>query len=119
MDAAPETGPPLHIGTAEHFRWLGWVVKALLVLNLLDAILTLIWIGTGAAEEANPLLAELVVHHPILFVMAKLGLVGGASFLLWRHRYRPLAVVAIFGSFGLYYAILVHHLGYVGYLLRQ
>ena len=113
----PSRPAPASIGTREHFRWLGWVVKAALVLNLLDAVFTLVWVGSGVAEEANPLLAELVVERPVLFVVTKLTLVSGASWLLWQNRDRPLAVAAIFLSFGVYYAILVHHLGYLGFLL--
>ncbi|MDJ0789356.1 MAG: DUF5658 family protein [Myxococcota bacterium] len=112
----PRTASP-SIGTREHYRWLEWVVRAALVLNLLDALFTLVWVGSGVAEEANPLLAELVTERPVLFVVTKLTLVGGASWLLWRHRDRPLAVAAIFLSFGVYYAILVHHLGYLGFVL--
>lgn len=100
----------LEIGTAEQYSWLLSILKALLLLNLLDAIFTLWWVGTGAAVEANALLRDLVVDHPMHFVLTKLGLVSFGSLLLWRLRQHPLAVIAIFGAFFVYYLVLLHHL---------
>ena len=40
-----------HIGTPQHYRWLEGIVKVTLVLNLLDAIFTLIWVRLGLASE--------------------------------------------------------------------
>lgn len=100
----------LQIGTSEQYRWLLSILKALLLLNLLDAIFTLWWVGTGMAVEANALLRDLVVHHPVRFVLAKLGLVSLGSLLLWRQRQHPLAVIAIIGAFFIYYLVLLHHL---------
>lgn len=104
---------PRAIGSAEHFRWLESIVKVILVLNLLDAVFTLIWVFSGLATEANPFLHELVHHHPVVFVLAKLALVGLGSLLLWRLRRRPLAVVAIFVGFLAYYALLLVHVDYL------
>jgi len=98
------------IGTYEHFRFLRGLVKSVLVMNLLDGLLTLVWIWTGVAEEANPLLAHLVNEQPVLFMGAKTTLVGLGSWLLWRHRKRKMAVVAIFVGFLAYYLILLYHL---------
>ena len=100
----------LKIGTDRHFQFLRRLVGAVLVLNLLDGILTMIWIATGAASEANPLLAELAHEQPVLFMGAKIALVGLGSFLLWRQRKRPAAVVAIFVVFLTYYFLLLYHL---------
>ncbi len=98
------------IGTVQHFRWMRGVVVATLVLNLLDAVLTLIWIARGAATEANPLLAELAHQRPVLFVVVKTALVSLGSLLLWRLRKRPVAVVAVFACFLSYYLLLLYHL---------
>src|SRR5262245_58648559 len=94
------------IGTIQHFRWLKNIVFATLILNLLDAIFTLVWISTGAATEANPIMAE-VAHDPGLFVTIKLLLVGLGSLLLWRNRKRGGAVVGIFVVFLVYYFVLL------------
>jgi hypothetical protein len=123
MPSAPsapheELVPSPRIGTAEHFRWLHGIVCVVLVLNLVDAVFTLLWVGAGLAREANPLLAHLVRQYPVGFALAKLGLVGLSSVLLWRLRHRPLAVVSIFCSFVVYYLVLLHHLSFLGTILR-
>ena len=109
---------PLHVGTERHFRWLGWIIGGVLVLNLLDAGLTVLWVHADLADEANPLIRHLVEEHPIVFVVAKMALVGLGTGLLWMRRHRPAAVVGIFAVFLVYYALLLYHLGFVGHLLR-
>ena len=101
------------IVTPVQFRWLLGIVKVVLALNLLDAMFTLVWINAGLAREANPLLAEIVRDHPVVFAVVKLGLVAGGSLLLWRYRSRPLAVVGIFTVFLVYYLLLLYHIGYL------
>jgi len=107
----------LRIGTAEQFRWLHGVVQALLLLNLIDVLFTLLWIYSGLAREANPLLGEIVALHPVAFASGKLALVGMGSILLWRFRDRPLAVIAIFMGFLAYYLVLLWHIRFLGLLL--
>jgi len=109
--------PPLSIGTHQHYRWLEGIVKVTLVLNLLDALFTLTWVGAGLASEANPFLHELVHRHPVVFVTAKLALVGLGSMLLWRLRERRSAVIGIFIGFMAYYALLLVHVDYLGHVL--
>ena len=117
MTAPAERHAPLSIGTREHFRWLEGIVKVTLVLNLLDAVFTLLWVYAGLATEANPFLDELVHEYPLPFMLAKLALVGLGSLLLWRLRQRPLAVVAMFVAFLAYYALLLVHIDYLSLLL--
>ena len=112
-----DDGPPerlgtvtRRIGTREHFRWLSHVVRAILVLNVCDAVLTLVWVYSGQATEANPLMADLVHKHPAMFLLVKFTLVLLGSMLLWRLRKRPLAVISIFTGFLAYYFILLYHL---------
>ena len=101
---------PPWIGTAQHMVWLEWIVKAILVMNLLDACMTLVWIYTGRAVEANLFIADLVHNYPQTFVWVKLLVVAFASFLLWRLRKRPLAVISIFAAFLAYYFLVIYHL---------
>jgi len=108
----------LEVGTPEQFRWLGWIVKSVLVMNLLDASLTLYWVRAGWAHEANTLIEQLVEQHAVLFVTVKLTLVSAGSWLLWEHRQKPAAVVGIFVAFLVYYLVLLHHLQFAGRLLR-
>jgi formate hydrogenlyase subunit 3/multisubunit Na+/H+ antiporter MnhD subunit len=49
----------------------------------------------------------------------KLGLVGLGSWLLWSHRERPAAVIAIFVAFFAYYLVLLYHLQYAATLVRS
>lgn len=116
VSSPPSLSP--RIGTPEHFRWLHGIVAVVLILNLVDAILTLFWVGAGFAREANPLLSELVTRHPVGFAVVKLGLVSLGSLLLWRLRHRPLAVIGIFCGFVVYYVLLLHHLSFLSLLLR-
>jgi formate hydrogenlyase subunit 3/multisubunit Na+/H+ antiporter MnhD subunit len=114
---ATGTRSGLRIGTEQHFRWLHGIVKAVLILNLIDAVLTMVWVRFGFAEEANDLLDELVGEHAVLFVIVKLALVGMGSWLLWNRRQSPMSVVAIFGAFMTYYLLLLYHLQYASSLL--
>jgi hypothetical protein len=107
------------IGTPEHFAWLQGIVKALLLLNLLDALFTLIWVRAGLAREANALMRTLVNEHAVAFVVLKLGLVGAGSWLLWTLRERAAAVVAIFVAFLVYYVLLLYHLQFGSLLVRH
>jgi Domain of unknown function (DUF5658) len=114
----PRARRRLVVGTPQHFRWLHGIVAVLLVLNLVDAVFTLFWVGSGFAREANALLEPLVLDHPLLFVGAKLALVSLGSLLMWHWRERPAAVVGLFAAFLVYYLVLLHHLSYAGGFLR-
>lgn len=107
----------LQTGTPEQFKWLLSIVKFLLLLNLLDAVFTILWVSTGLAREANLLLNELIRIHPLLFAFIKLMLVSLGSLLLWRYRYKPLAVIAITIAFIIYYCILLYHISYFSHIV--
>jgi len=107
----------LVVGTPEQFRWLGGIVKCLLILNLLDALFTLLWVRAGLAREANALLDDLVNENALLFVATKISLVSLGSLLLWRSRQRPVATIGLFVAFMVYYWILLYHVGYASLLL--
>lgn len=107
------------VGTEAQIAWLTGIVKAILVLNLLDALFTLLWVRAGLATEANSLMATLVNEHAVLFVTTKIALVSLGSLLLIRHRRRPAAVISIFIIFVVYYLILLYHLSYSNALVRN
>lgn len=98
------------VGHAQQRRWLAWIIAAIIVLNVLDALFTLFWVRAGLARETNPLLRWLVNEHPVWFTVTKLALVLLGTFVLWRSRHRPLAVIGIGLIFIVYCAILIHHL---------
>lgn len=98
------------VGRPQHFRWLRGIVAAILVLNAIDAALTIVWVSSGEAREANPIMRGYFAHGAVPFAAVKLVLVSLGTFLLWRHRRRPLAVVGIFVALLTYYYVLLYHL---------
>jgi hypothetical protein len=110
--AGEDLGPytQANIGTHQHFRWLKGIIISILVLNVLDALLTIYVVMQGRAKEANPLMAELVEREPAAFFVVKLTLVSLGSYILWILRKKPLAVFSIFFAFLVYYGILIYHL---------
>ena len=107
------------VAEAHHSRWLEGILAALFVMNLLDAIFTLAWVRLGLAEEANELLRVLVERHAIGFVVVKISLVSLGSLVLWRRRESASAVIAIFASAFVYYAILLYHLRFASWLFAH
>jgi len=112
--------PPVssRLGMPQHFKWLLGIVKVILVLNLFDMIFTLLWIYAGLARESNPLLADLIDKYPILFATVKLTLVSLGSILLWRYRFRPLAIISIFLAFIVYYYLFLYQISFLGRLIH-
>lgn len=99
---------------ADHPRWpvrvLPAIVTAVIVLNLVDAVLTVLWVQLGVAREANVLLEGVLDHSAVLFMVVKMALVSLGLAILWRHRTRPLAVFGIALAFCAYATLTVHHL---------
>ena len=108
---------PLIVGRSHQFRWLHGLIQVILILNLLDAVLTLLWVRTGLAEEANAFLQLIVNGHAVVFVAAKTTVVSLGSLLLWKRRNHPLAVIGLFVAFIVYYCLLLHHLRFAGFLV--
>jgi uncharacterized membrane protein len=100
----------LTIGTLEQFRWLYGIIEIIVILNLLDAVLTIVWVHTGLGRELNPILQPLVSHHVRLFIVMKIALGSLAARLLWEHRHRAFAVIGAFVVFLAYYAAFLQHL---------
>jgi hypothetical protein len=119
MDPTASGAPRLRVGTPEHFSWLHGIVKTVLVLNLLDAIFTLVWVRYGFAREANLMIDRLVDQNAVGFIAVKLGLVGMGSWLLWQRRDHATAVIAIFIAFLTYYLVLLYHVQHAATLVRS
>jgi hypothetical protein len=96
---------------------LRMAAATILVINLLDAALTLIWTLSGLAVEANPLMEQVLAHSPLQFMAVKLALVSLGLLLLWRLRWRRTARVAIFASALAYALLLTYHLNEVPQLV--
>jgi hypothetical protein len=88
------------------------VLRLLLLLNLMDALFTIAWIGWGWASEANPVMAMAIEQSPSGFILAKVALVSLAVGLLWRLREHRMAHAAVI-PLGLLYAFVAgQHLGF-------
>lgn len=86
------------------------LVKALNVLNLIDSIFTLFWVNSGVAEEANIFLKDLVEENALLFIIVKIALVSMGSLLLWRFKWRFLALAGLILVFTTYSFVFIYHL---------
>lgn len=91
-------------------RLLFRLAAALLIFNLLDALLTLGVVHAGAATEANPLMDALLAHGPVPFVAGKLALVSLGVALLWRLRHYRAAVAGLVGATSVYALLCMYHL---------
>ena len=60
-------------------------------LNLLDALLTIVWVRNGVATESNTLMAGLLDIGNLPFLAVKLGMGGITAFVLFRYASHPLA----------------------------
>jgi hypothetical protein len=92
------------------------VAAVLVVLNLLDAIFTIVYTEVGVATESNPLMDGMLAAHPVVFMIAKLALVSLGVALLWRLRHRRTAAAGLVAASSAYVALLVYHLSAVRHL---
>lgn len=97
-------------------RWVMAAVGLLVLLNVLDAACTAIWVDLGVAREANILLRPILDHSVFLFVLVKMSIVIAALAVLWKHRGRTLAVAGLGFSCLAYACLTVWH-GYIGFLV--
>ena len=88
----------------------------LFIFSVLDAFFTLMWIQSGLAIEANPILNELVKDGPFSFVATKIALTGLGCIGLYRARHH--SVIArrsiVLLTIG-YSALIIYHI--IGALL--
>jgi hypothetical protein len=99
--------------------WLRLAAIAVLLLNLADAVFTLVWVHTGVATEANVLLTDLVEREAVTFALVKMALVSFGVLLLWRHRQRPLATFGIALVCVAYQGLFAYHLGIAALAVRH
>ena len=85
------------------------VLKTLVVLNIYDAIFTLLWIELNLARELNPFMAFLIEINPILFVVVKTILVNTGVWLIWLNKESSLSKLAIAPVFLLYFLVCIKH----------
>ena len=94
-------------------RFIELAAAALIVLNLLDAIFTLLWVESGIASEGNPIMDRAMTHGPVGFMVIKLALVSLCVLLLWRLRHRRAAAISLVTCAIAYSAVMLVHLSAV------
>lgn len=82
----------------------------LFALNLLDAILTIVWVRSGVATEGNQLMASLldIGNGPFLGVKIAIGVV--AAVVLIRARHHTLTKYGLAIALAVYLGLMVIHL---------
>jgi hypothetical protein len=90
--------------------WILVAAGTVLILNLVDAVFTLLYTGAGLATEGNPLMDQVLSHSPVGFMAIKIALVSCGVMLLWRLRQRRAAVVGMVASAMAYCSLFVYHL---------
>ena len=90
---------------------------ALLVLNLLDGLFTLLFLQLEVAEELNPLMRVAYEQSPLVFMLSKLVIVNAGLWMLCLHRRLRASRVAIRAGAVVYTIIVVYHLAFLTHLV--
>lgn len=79
-------------------------------LNVLDALLTIVWVRAGVATESNNLMSSLleIGDAPFLLVKIGVGLFTAAVLIMFRHR--PLARYGVTVALAVYIGLMGVHL---------
>ena len=115
-----QVGPPgamSYIMRATIRSKLSMAAYAVIILNLVDAMFTLVYIKMGMATEGNPLMGQALSHSPVGFMACKLALVSGGVLLLWRLRHRKSAMTGLFATTAAYTCLFAYHLSAVPHLI--
>lgn len=86
---------------------------ALLILNLLDGIFTLVFLQLGVARELNPVMRMAYEASPLTFMLLKVGVVELGMLVLCLHRQYRFARWALSGGALMYAGIVVYHLAFL------
>lgn len=90
---------------------------ALLMLNLMDGLFTLLFLQLGVAEELNPLMRVAYEQSPLVFMFSKLVIVNAGLWLLCLHRRLRASRIAIRAGAVVYGIIVVYHLAFLTHLV--
>ncbi len=82
----------------------------LFALNLLDALLTIVWVRSGVATEGNQLMAGLLDMGDGPFLAAKVAVGTIAAVVLLRWGTRPLAKYGVSVALAVYISLMGIHL---------
>lgn len=79
-------------------------------LNLLDALLTIIWVRNGVAPESNHLMAGLLDNGNFIFLLAKISMGAITALVILRWGDRPLARYGMALALTVYIGVMGVHL---------
>lgn len=82
----------------------------LFALNLLDALLTIVWVRSGIATESNQLMASLLDIGNVPFLGVKIAIGAAAAIVLFRWGNRPLAKYGLTIALAVYLGLMGIHL---------
>ena len=82
----------------------------LFALNLLDALLTIVWVRAGVATEGNQMMAGLLDIGNWPFLGFKIGMGTFAAIVLYRWGNRPLARYGLVVTLAIYISLMGIHL---------
>ena len=90
---------------------MGTLSKSLLLfaLNWLDAQLTLLWLRLDVANEGNALMARLLEHSELSFLVVKLSIGFFAAYILYRCAHLPLARRGLSAALIVYSGLMIVH----------
>jgi uncharacterized protein DUF5658 len=90
---------------------VGTLSKSLLLfgLNWLDAQLTILWVRLNVASEGNTLMAALLEHSELSFLIFKLAIGGFAAYILYRCSHLPLARRGLTVALVVYSGLMIVH----------
>jgi len=82
----------------------------LFTLNLLDALLTIVWVRSGVATEGNQLMASLLDIGNGPFLGVKIAIGAAAAIVLFKWGHRPLARYGLAVTLAIYIGLMGIHL---------
>ncbi|HET6978200.1 MAG TPA: DUF5658 family protein [Pyrinomonadaceae bacterium] len=90
---------------------MGTLTKSCLLfaLNAIDAQLTLLWIRLNVASEGNALMARVLEHGEITFLVAKIAIGAFAAYILYRCAHLPVARHGLTAVLGIYVFLMLIH----------
>jgi hypothetical protein len=79
-------------------------------LNLLDALLTIVWVRNGVATESNQLMAELLDVGNFPFLMVKVAIGAVTAVVFYRYSNNRIAKYGLTVSLAVYLGLMGIHL---------
>ena len=82
----------------------------LFTLNLLDALLTIVWVRSGVATESNQLMASLLEIGNGPFLIVKIAIGAIAAIVLFKWGSRPVAKYGVAVALAVYIGLMGIHI---------